>query len=92
MSSETVKEMLEVPILGMVPEDIAIQEALSMKTPVVHSHPKSKSARAYKEIAAKILDLDYDSDIDKESWWERFTKKWSGQTAGKAKPTKKKKK
>jgi MinD-like ATPase involved in chromosome partitioning or flagellar assembly len=76
MQPETVREMLETPILGMIPEDISMQEALSKKAPVVHTHPKSKAARAYKEIAAKLLDITYDSDIDKESWWERFRGKW----------------
>ena len=66
MTPEAVKEMLEVPILGMVPEDISVQESLSLKDAVVHTHPKSKAARAYKEIAARILDVDYDSDQDKE--------------------------
>jgi septum site-determining protein MinD len=74
---DIVREMLEVPILGMVPEDICVQESLNMKSPVVNSHPKSKASRAYKEIAAKLLDLSYDSDIDKETWWQRFKKKWS---------------
>lgn len=77
MQPETVKEMLEIPILGMVPDDINIQEALSMKGPVVHTHPKSKSSRAYKEIAAKLLNINYDSNLDKESWWERFRKRFS---------------
>ena len=54
MTPEIVKEMLELPILGMIPEDITLQQALSQKDAVVHTHPKSNPARAYKEIAAKI--------------------------------------
>ena len=54
MQPETVKEMLEVPILGMIPEDFCIKEALNQKDAVIHTHPKSSSARAYKEIAANI--------------------------------------
>ncbi|MFA4953628.1 MAG: cell division ATPase MinD [Candidatus Pacearchaeota archaeon] len=74
MQPESVREMLEVPILGMVPEDIMIQKSLSLKDSVVHTDPKSKSARAYKEIAAKLLNVEYDSDKDKPSLWERWTK------------------
>jgi septum site-determining protein MinD len=70
MSPEVVKEMLEVPILGMVPEDIAVKKAINEKSAVVHIYPKSKSARAYKEIAAKILDVEYDSEKDKPSIFE----------------------
>jgi len=66
MQPETVREMLEIPILGMVPEDISVQESLNLKNAVVHTHPKSKAARAYKEIAAKLLEVEYDSDKDKE--------------------------
>ena len=76
MSPETVKEMLESPILGMVPEDFSISESLNFKDAVVNTHPKSKSARAYKEIAAKILDIEYDSDKDKPTLWERITRKY----------------
>ncbi len=72
MQPETVKEMLEYPILGMVPEDVCIQQALSEKNAVVHTHPKSNSARAYKEIAAKLLDVEYDSKKDREKFWKRI--------------------
>ncbi len=75
MQSETVKEMLETPILGMVPEDIAVKKSLNEKDAVVHVYPKSKSSRAYKEIAAKILDIEYDSDKDKEKLVKRILEK-----------------
>lgn len=54
MSYPNVKEMLEIPILGVIPEDKAIRKSLVMKNSVIHTHPHSKSARAYKEIAARI--------------------------------------
>ena len=75
MQPEIVKEMLEVPILGMIPEDLDMQRALNLKDAVVHTHPKSKSARAYKEIAAKLIDEIYDSDKDKDRIFIRFLKK-----------------
>ncbi|MCX6746963.1 MAG: cell division ATPase MinD [Candidatus Pacearchaeota archaeon] len=76
MNPDAVREMLESPILGMVPEDFCIQEALSMKDAVIHTHPKSKSARAYKEIASKLLNVEYDSDKDKEKIFERLFKRF----------------
>lgn len=75
MQPETVKEMLEVPILGMVPEDLDMQRSLNLKDAVVHTHPKSKSARAYKEIAAKLIDEIYDSDKDRDRAFIRFLKR-----------------
>ncbi len=74
MQPDVVKEMLESEILGMVPEDISVSESLSVKDAVVHTHPKTKPARAYKEIAAKILGVDYDSEQDKESLWTRISR------------------
>ncbi len=75
MQPENVKEMLETPVLGMVPEDKAIRKALNLRDAVVHTHPKSDPARAYKEIAARLLNIDYDSELDKESFLERLFRK-----------------
>jgi len=72
MPPEVVKEMLEKQILGMIPEDICVQKSLSLRDAVIHTHPKSKASRAYKEIAAKLIEVDYDSDIDKLSFWKRI--------------------
>jgi len=75
MGSETVREMLEVPILGMIPEDMSVSRSLRMKDAVVHTSPKSNAARAYKEIAAKLLDINYNSDKDKPTIWEIIFKR-----------------
>lgn len=75
MQPETVKDILEVPILGMVPEDMAVKESLNQKDAVVHTHPKSKAARAYKEIAANLLDIKYNSRKDREKMIKRILKK-----------------
>ncbi|MEM3091240.1 MAG: cell division ATPase MinD [Candidatus Pacearchaeota archaeon] len=67
LTPKFVKEMLEIPILGMIPEDDTIRRSINEKNIAVHLYPKSKAARAYKEIAARILNVPYDSDKDKES-------------------------
>ncbi|MFH1801610.1 MAG: cell division ATPase MinD [archaeon] len=74
MQPETVREMLEVPILGMIPEDIHVSDSLNHKDAVVHIFPKSKAARAYKEIAAKIIDKEYDSTKDRENIFEKISR------------------
>lgn len=58
MPIANIKDMLELPILGVVPEDKHMQSALVMKNAIVHTHPNSKSARAYRKIAAKIIGKD----------------------------------
>jgi septum site-determining protein MinD len=75
MTPENVKDMLEVPILGMVPEDNYVKKALNKKDAIIHVYPKSKSARAYKEIAAQLLDVNYDSRKDAPSIWEIIFKR-----------------
>lgn len=72
---EVVKDMLEVPILGMIPEDNSVRKSISIKNAVIHTHPKSNAARAYKEIAAKLLGIEYDSEKDREKIIERILKK-----------------
>jgi septum site-determining protein MinD len=55
MPIKNIRDMLELPIIGVVPEDRNMQKALVMKDALVHTHPKSKAARAYREIAARII-------------------------------------
>ncbi len=75
MQPETVKDMLEAPILGMVPEDLSVKESLNYKDAVVHVFPKSKPARAYKEIAARVMGVPYDSRSDRYSLLDVLFKK-----------------
>ena len=72
MQPETVKDMLEVPVIGMIPEDLTIKEALNMKDAIIHTHPQSKPARAYKEIASQIVGVEYDSSKDRLGFWKRI--------------------
>lgn len=55
MPISNVAEMLELPILGIIPEDEKIQSALAMKEALIHAYPKSKAAVEYKKIAAKLI-------------------------------------
>jgi len=74
LQPQVVKDMLEIPILGMVPEDSSVSEALHEKDAVVHTHPKSKAARAYKEIAAQLIGAEYDSEKDSPTLFEQIAK------------------
>jgi septum site-determining protein MinD len=75
MQPDVVKDMLESPILGMIPEHMDLKRALNKKDALVHVYPKSEAARAYKEIAARLIEIEYDSTKDKESIWKRIFKK-----------------
>lgn len=75
MQPDTVKDMLEVPVLGMIPEDMDVQRAIGLKDAIVHIYPKSKPARAYKEIAARLIDAEYDSKKDRPNLFEILFKR-----------------
>ena len=55
MPIANVRDMLELPILGVIPEDKNMQTALVMKDAIMHTHPRSKASRAYRVIAARII-------------------------------------
>jgi septum site-determining protein MinD len=69
MSLISISEMLELPILGVVPVDESISEALAMRNAVVHTHPKSKAAKSYKAIAAKMLDIEMPEE---KGFWQKL--------------------
>ncbi len=54
MPISSIKSMLETQIIGIIPEDKAVKEALNLRDAVVHTHPKSKVSRKYLEIARKV--------------------------------------
>jgi len=55
MTIKSIKEMLEVPVLGIVPEDNNMQEALALKNAIFFTHPNSKASKSYRKIAAKLV-------------------------------------
>jgi septum site-determining protein MinD len=55
MNLDSIQDMLEVPILGVIPEDKNVLAALNNKDAIVNWKPKNKVARAYMDIAAKIV-------------------------------------
>ncbi len=55
MTLDEISEMLETKILGVVPEDSKVKQATATKDILVHAHPKSKAAKAYREIAARLI-------------------------------------
>jgi septum formation inhibitor-activating ATPase MinD len=59
MPISNIKEMLELPILGIVPEDKNMSIAMVRKDAIMHTHPNSKAAKSYRAIAAKIAGIQY---------------------------------
>ena len=71
MPISNIREMLDLPILGVVPEDHRMQEALVQKDALLHISPRSKASRAYKKIAAKLAGISYN---DPSLWARMFSR------------------
>jgi len=54
MPLSSIKSMLEAPIIGVIPEDKAVKESVTKRDAVIHTHPRSKVAKKYHEIARKV--------------------------------------
>jgi septum site-determining protein MinD len=73
----TIKDMLEVPILGVIPEDRAIRISHKKQRPVIYTHPRSKAAKAYHKATKRILGPEYlkDQAQETQSLFKRFLNK-----------------
>lgn len=69
MPISNIRDMLELPILGVVPEDKNVPKSVNMKDALVNVYPKSKAARAYKKLAAKLIGK---NDYREEGFWARL--------------------
>lgn len=64
LSEENVEKMLDSPIIATIPYDKAIRKSLVMKEPVIYSSPRSKSAVAYKKLAADLIGIEYNEKAE----------------------------
>ncbi|MBR9706665.1 AAA family ATPase [Candidatus Pacearchaeota archaeon] len=55
MPISNIRDMLEAPIIGIIPEEDAVKESQVMKNPVILTHPRSKSAKTYINTSKRIL-------------------------------------
>ena len=56
---DEIHDMLDLPVLAVIPEDSSVNHSLAAKSPVVHHSPKSKSAKEFKKLAAAIVGESY---------------------------------
>jgi|TARA_B100002003_G_scaffold248768_1_gene283328 septum site-determining protein MinD len=54
MPLSSIRSMLESQIIGIIPEDRAVKEALNLRDAVVHTHPRARVSKKYHEIAKKV--------------------------------------
>ena len=70
MNIQDIKSMLEVPILSLIPEDIAVPKSIAKKMPVVHHRPRSRSSIEFHKLASKITGEP--CAVEKRRWWDRL--------------------
>ncbi|MCD6547727.1 MAG: cell division ATPase MinD [Nanoarchaeota archaeon] len=59
MTKENVEEFLELPVVGIIPEDECVKKSIAMKKPLIYAFPNSPASRAIKKIAARMIGEDY---------------------------------
>jgi septum site-determining protein MinD len=72
MPLQNIADMLELPIIGVVPEDKNVKSALLKKNSLLQTHPRSKASKAFRKIAARIIgNVSYREDTLFESIFGR---------------------
>ncbi|MEM7819557.1 MAG: cell division ATPase MinD [Candidatus Aenigmatarchaeota archaeon] len=70
MKTQEIASMLDgLEILAEIPEDIAVQRAISKRIPVVHYAPKSPASKEIKKLAARLIGQEYKT---KDSWYRKL--------------------
>lgn len=59
LTTEEVESLLGYPVVGRVPEDGRMVEALAAKTPVVSYDPHCKASKELKRLSAALVGIDY---------------------------------
>lgn len=72
-----VETILGKPVIGSIPEDLAMKESIALRDPIVSLSPKSKISRSYSELAATVAGLDRDVVFVQPSIFKRFINKLS---------------
>ncbi len=68
MPLSNISDMLELPILVVIPEDKNVPQSVNLKDALVHAYPKSKASRAYRKLAAKLIGKE---DYREGGFWAR---------------------
>ncbi|MBM3200378.1 septum site-determining protein MinD [Candidatus Woesearchaeota archaeon] len=69
VSIKNIETLIEKPVIGVIPEDKSVREAMVRKDAVVYTHPKAKSSIAYKRLAASLIGRKYEVEQAQEDHW-----------------------
>ncbi len=63
LSLGNMQEIVLKPILGVIPEEPAMREALRHGYSIIEFHPELQASISLKQIAARLMNLDYQSPV-----------------------------
>ena len=66
LGKDDVEAILETKVIGIIPEDDTMREAVKIKNPVTHTHPNAPSSLGYKHLAAELLGEKYVESVEKD--------------------------
>ena len=66
MDTKDIENMLEYPIIGIIPEDNNVRKAMVLKNPVTFLHPRSEASVAYRKLAANLTGNKYEERKEKK--------------------------
>lgn len=74
LSISEIRSMLEVPIISIIPEDLAVPRSIAKRMPVVHHRPNSKASQEFQRLAASIVGEPWEASkamgwIDRLFFW-----------------------
>jgi septum site-determining protein MinD len=70
LSIGNINEILPFPILGVIPDEPLMREALRHGYSLVEFHPELKTSTIIKQIAAKLMNIEYVGSLKKKSFLE----------------------
>lgn len=78
VSLKNIETIIEKPVIGIIPEDRSVREALVRKDAVVFTHPRSKASVGYKRLAANLIGRSYHPEVPASEigWFWKFMKKF----------------
>ncbi|MBI5389249.1 AAA family ATPase [Candidatus Woesearchaeota archaeon] len=71
MTTQNVETLIESKIIGIIPYDDRMREALMLRHPICYSHPESPSSVAYRKVAAYLIGQPYIESIKMEKKMSR---------------------
>ena len=66
MTPYNISKLLDKPILGIIPDDPYVKEALKLKHPVVYAHPEAASSVEFKKLAGVLIGESYSAKIERK--------------------------